>query len=242
MEWWCMHKINQFLWKADVALWCLICFLAYQTVENMDLSVMPASGEDVQQAEVKEFIEEKKKIALTFDDGPNPDYTEALLEVLRKNEIKATFFLLGAEVEKYPNIVEDIQKEGHLIGCHSYEHVDLNQLSKDAACEQVQKTNQLIYDITGEYPEYLRPPFGSWKQDLDQDEQMIEVLWDIDTVDWCCQNTGIIVKNVVTQVEENDIILMHDAYATTITAVEELIGTLKNQGYEFVTVDELILE
>ena len=117
------------------------------------------------------------------DDGPNADYTELLLEGLEERGVRATFFLLGREVEKYPDIVKEISDSGHLIGTHSYDHVNLKNLSDAAAVEQVDKTNQAIHEITGEYPEYIRPPFGCWKCNLDYETKMIEVLWDVDPLD-----------------------------------------------------------
>lgn len=183
-----------------------------------------------------------KKIALTFDDGPNPDYTESLLAGLRERDVHATFFLLGVEVEKYPEIVEDIKEDGHLIGVHAYEHVNLSNLTDKAAIEQVDKTNHAIYEVTGEYAEYIRPPYGCWKCNLDYQTNMIEVLWDIDPLDWKTSNSAAVVKRVVTKCQENDIILLHDAYESSVAAALEIIDTLQEQGYEFVTVDELILE
>ena len=185
---------------------------------------------------------DRKKIALTFDDGPHPDYTPEMLDVLKEKNVKATFFLLGQQVEKYPDIVKRISEEGHLIGNHSYKHEQLSKLSSIQACSQVNRTNELIQAITGEYPEYLRPPFGDWKDDLDGDVNMIEVLWDVDTLDWSSKNKSKIIKKVVTNVQEGDIILMHDSYESTVSATAELIDILQKDGYQFVTVDELILE
>lgn len=186
--------------------------------------------------------EEKKKIALTFDDGPHPEYTLQMLDLLKEKKVKATFFLLGQQVEKYPDIVKRMEAEGHLIGNHSYKHEQLSKLSSIQACSQVNKTNELIYAITGKYPEYLRPPFGDWKDKLDCEVNMIEVLWDVDTRDWSSQNKEKIVKKVVTNVKEGDIILMHDSFQSTVSATEEIIDILQKDGYEFVTVEELILE
>lgn len=106
-----------------------------------------------------------------------------LLAGLKERGVHATFFLLGKEVEKSPQIVKQMFQDGHLIGNHSYEHINLGTLSDDAAKMQVDKTNEAIYDITGEYPEYIRPPFGSWKSNLDYETTMIEVLWNVDTWD-----------------------------------------------------------
>ncbi len=183
-----------------------------------------------------------KKVAITFDDGPNPDYTETLLAGLKERGVYATFFLLGKEVEKYPEIVRDIYDGGHLIGTHSYEHVNLKNLSDSAAIEQVDKTNTAIYEIIGEYPQYIRPPFGCWKCNLDYETTMIEVLWDVDPLDWKTSNSDVIAKRVVDKVEENDIILLHDASESSINAAFKIIDELKEEGYTFVTVEELLFD
>ncbi|MCI8482812.1 MAG: polysaccharide deacetylase family protein [Lachnospiraceae bacterium] len=185
---------------------------------------------------------EKKKIALTFDDGPHPEYTPKMLAALKERGVKATFFLLGQEVEKYPEVVKQIQEEGHLVGNHSYRHEQLSKLSMEQACKQVERTNELICEITGVYPSYLRPPFGDWHEKLDCEMNMVEVLWDIDTLDWSSQNHGAIVNKVIKNIQENDIILMHDGYETSVTAAMEIIDTLQKEGYEFVTVDELLFD
>lgn len=184
----------------------------------------------------------EKKIAITFDDGPNPDYTEMLLEGLKERGVCATFFLLGKEVEKYPDIVKDIYDGGHLIGTHSYEHVNLSSLNDKAAIEQVDKTNAAIKKITGESPEYIRPPFGCWKCNLDYETSMIEVLWDVDPLDWKTSNSDVIAKRVVDKVQENDIILLHDASESSVNAAFKIIDELQRQGYTFVTVDEILFD
>lgn len=185
---------------------------------------------------------DQKKIAITFDDGPNADYTEMLLEGLKERGVPATFFLLGAEVEKYPEIVAHMKEQGHLIGTHSYEHVNLCNLSEAAAIEQVDKTNHAIYEITGEYPEYIRPPYGCWKSNLDYDTEMIEVLWDIDPLDWKTSNSDVIKERVVSKAQENDIILLHDASESSVKAAFKIIDELQSEGYTFVTVDEILFD
>ena len=161
---------------------------------------------------------EKKKVAITFDDGPNPDYTPDLLKGLKERGVSATFFLLGKEVEKYPELVEQMHAEGHLIGTHSYEHVNLCNLTDEKAIEQVDKTNALIEKITGERPQFIRPPYGCWKKNLDYKTSMIEVLWDVDPLDWKTGNSDVVVSRVLKNVEEGDIILLHDASASSVKA------------------------
>jgi peptidoglycan/xylan/chitin deacetylase (PgdA/CDA1 family) len=182
-----------------------------------------------------------KKVALTFDDGPNGDYTEELLAGLATRKVKATFFLIGKKAEMQPQVVKDIWKGGHMIGNHTYDHVNLCNMSESRACEQIEKTNQVIQDITGECPLYPRPPFGRFKKKIDEKMNMIEIRWDVDPRDWSDKNTGDIVNRVVTKVKENDMILLHDTYATSVVAALEIVDILQAEGYDFVTVDELIL-
>ncbi|MFP3154193.1 polysaccharide deacetylase family protein [Lachnospiraceae bacterium ZAX-1] len=198
--------------------------------------------QDTDKSDEDKDRQEKKKVALTFDDGPNAEFTPLMLDALKGKNVKATFFLLGSEVERFPEIVKRIHDEGHLIGNHSFKHEQLSLLTSEQACERVNRTNKLIREIIGEDTTYLRPPFGDWKDNLDCEVNMIEVLWDIDTRDWQNQNHSKIVNRVVTKVQENDIILMHDGYEATVSATLEIIDILKGDGYEFVTVDELILE
>jgi len=183
----------------------------------------------------------EKRVAITFDDGPNPNYTAELLEGLKERGVVATFFLLGVEIEKYPEIVEKIYGDGHLIGTHSYQHVNLCNLTDEKAVEQVVKTNKLIEDITGERPLFIRPPFGCWKKGLDYETTMIEVLWDVDPLDWNTDNTGVIVKRVLKSIEDGDIILLHDASESSVEAALQIVDQLQDEGYLFVTVDELVL-
>ena len=190
----------------------------------------------------QEYTEPLKKVALTFDDGPNPVYTPELLDGLEKRNVKATFFLLGEAVEDYPDIAKRIYEDGHLIGNHTYDHVNLGNLCENAACEQVRKTNEIIERVTGYYPEYVRPPFGEWKENIDNDVTMIKVLWNVDPLDWATGNADAVVERVVGKCEDNDIILMHDASESSVKAALRIIDILTKKGYEFVTVDQLILD
>lgn len=183
-----------------------------------------------------------KEVAITFDDGPNPDHTARLLKGLKERGVSATFFLLGKEAEKYPELVLQMYEEGHLIATHSYEHVNLCSLSDEKACEQVEKTNDIIEGITGERPQFLRPPFGSWKENLDCETEMIKVLWDIDPLDWNVSNSTEIARSVLEDVEDGDIILLHDASESSVNAAFKIIDALLKEGYCFVTVEELVLD
>jgi len=184
--------------------------------------------------------ERPKKIALTFDDGPHPRYTEQILDGLADRDVKATFFILGRNIEGREEIVKRIHDEGHLIGNHTYNHVCLTSLRLETACEELNKENERIYDITGVYPLYVRPPFGEWREGLDCKMNMIPVMWTVDSKDWMLKNVNEIVGNVVDNVKEGDIILMHDWYDTSVTAAMQIVDELQKKGYDFVTVDELM--
>ena len=195
--------------------------------------------------EVREALamdESVKKVAITFDDGPNPDYTEMLLAGLKERGVSATFFLLGAEVEKYPDIVKAIDEGGHLIGVHSYEHVNFGQVGDEATLEQITKTQEAIHEVTGKYAGFIRPPYGCWNKSLDEKVSLIEVLWDIDPQDWATKDADTVVQRILKGAPEGSIILLHDASASSVQAAFTVIDSLQQENYEFVTVEDLLLE
>lgn len=181
-------------------------------------------------------------VALTFDDGPHRAYTELLLDGLKERGIKATFFLIGVNVEGHEEIVERMAEEGHLIGSHTYNHVQLTKLSDEKACEEIETTNAMLEEICGQEIHYIRPPFGSWPERLDCLMNMEVVLWSVDPLDWKVQNTDAVVRAVVSKAKDGDIILLHDVYKTSVEAAFQIIDTLTERGYEFVRVDELLLD
>ena len=184
---------------------------------------------------------EAPKIALTFDDGPSTAWTPALLDGLKERGVKATFFLIGENADKNPEIVKRMAEEGHLIGNHTYHHVELTKVSENEARLELADTSAAIVRITGKEPEYMRPPFGAWQRKLEQEIQMLPVLWTIDPLDWTTENQDEIVNKVVTEAEENDIILLHDCYKSSIEAGLRIVDILQEEGFVFVTVDELLL-
>ena len=188
-----------------------------------------------------EKSEDPPRAALTFDDGPGGSYTSRLLDGLKERNVKASFFLLGEKIEQYPELAERMQKEGHLIGNHTYHHVQLDKIGEIKAREEILKTNNLIYETTGIYPQYMRPPFGAWKKDLELCVEMLPVFWTIDTLDWKVKNVEKIVDIVQNEIDDGAIILMHDEYDTSVEAALEIIDKLRTMGYELVTVDQLIM-
>lgn len=199
---------------------------------------------EVTSVSADEVTREKPKIALTFDDGPHQVYTSMLLDGLKEREVKATFFLIGENIEIGENteIVKREQEEGHLIGNHTYSHVEITRLENEVAYQEIQKTNEIIQNITGEKVEFMRPPFGAWQKDLEKKIQVLPVMWTVDPLDWATENVDEIVNKVVTEVKENDIILLHDCYASSVKAALRIVDLLQAEGYTFVTVDELLID
>lgn len=183
-----------------------------------------------------------KYIALTFDDGPSRKYTPILLDGLKERGVHATFFLMGKNIEGEEDIVKRMSEEGHLIGNHSYEHIQLTKAGAKAVCEAVEHTQEQIEAITGKRPEYIWPPYGDWNEELEEEIGMTPVLWSLDSLDWKLKDTGKIIRQVLKDVKDGDIILLHDIFPSSVEAALELIDILQKEGYVFVTADELLIE
>mgnify|MGYP000901422355 CR=1 FL=1 len=198
-----------------------------------------------EQAEEKSELEQEEelppRVALTFDDGPHRIYTKNLLDGLRERGVKATFFVVGENIPGNEDLIRQMEADGHLIGNHTYNHVQLDKISKEAAKEEIETTNQKIFEITGVYPAWLRPPYGEWRKNLDFYVEMFPVLWDVDTLDWKSKNVDSIMKIVRSEVSDGAVILMHDAYQSSVDAALQIVDFLMAEEYEFVTVEELIL-
>lgn len=182
------------------------------------------------------------KVALTFDDGPNSIYTSRLLDGLLERDVKATFFLIGKNIPGNEELVSRMVDEGHLIGNHTYSHVRITNLCEKDACEEILKTSELVEDITGNPIEYVRPPFGEWNQSIECGITLFPVLWTVDTRDWTTGNVSEIVRKGTENIEDGDVILMHDCYDSSVEAALQIVDLLEAEGFELVTVDELILE
>ena len=182
------------------------------------------------------------RVALTFDDGPHRIYTRNLLDGLRERGVKATFFVVGENISGNEDLIRQMEADGHLIGNHTYDHADISKLSDEENCRELQKTSDLVKEITGHGTAYVRPPFGNWKDTMDCRVTMISVKWTIDTLDWKSKNVTEIIGKVMQQISDHDIILMHDYYETSVEAALQIVDRLQQEGYEFVTVEDLILE
>ena len=187
-------------------------------------------------------MEEVKKIAITFDDGPHPSYTAQLLDGLKERGIQATFFVTGEHAELHPDIIERMFNEGHLIGNHTYSHIQLTKSNRDKLRNGLINTSEILKEITGEEVQYVRPPYGSWDKSFEKELNMFPVLWTVDPLDWSSRNVGRITEKIVSKTGENDIILMHDYYDTSVTAALKAIDELLEEGYTFVTVEEILFD
>ena len=219
---------------------CRTMYLSYR--ETKETLFIPADADGEVIDDIRKQFSGEKLVALTFDDGPHSTYTKELLDGLRERGVHATFFLLGENIEGKEDIVKQMQEDGHLIGNHGLTHILMSRENTNQAIIQIEENNKKIQDITGKRPEYLRPPFGYWNDELESTTHMTVVLWNVDTLDWKLQNSRKVVRNIVKQVEPGDIILLHDIFPTSVKAALEAIDTLQKQGYTFVTVEELLVD
>ena len=231
------------LWKRlvrlTILLLCLVGLLCYAIwLENPDRE----KAAETLGAGVQEVDGAPRRVALTFDDGPHPYYTEQLLDGLKERGVKATFFVTGEHAKLHPDVIQRMYEEGHLIGNHTYSHIQLRKNNQEAFREELIRTNEVIGEITGGEGLYVRPPYGSWDKSFEKELNMIPVLWTIDPLDWCSHDASCVADKVLKKVKENDIILLHDCYDTTIEAAFQIVDELKEKGYLFVTVEELLFD
>lgn len=235
-------RMRRLKWQKAIWLWGLIAVFLSVDVYSSLSGRINGQAERTSTVPRKDAEVSKKEIALTFDDGPHPVYTVKLLDGLKERGVRVSFFLIGQNIDGNEDIIRRMKEEGHLIGNHSQSHMQLSKENIEAACQQINATNQKIFDITGEMPSYIRPPYGSWSEELECIVPMTVVLWDVDTLDWKSQNKNQIVRHVLKHADDGSVILMHDVYETSVEAALEIIDTLTMEGYNFVTVDELLVE
>lgn len=185
-----------------------------------------------------------KEIALTVNVFWGEEYIPEMLDILRKNNIKATFFLGGTWVKKNPGLAKRIADEGHEIGSHGYSHPHVDQLSKSANLREMEKSEEIIYNATGVRPVLFAPPYGERGPAVLQaaeDASYTTILWSIDTIDWQLPQPGVIVERVVGKAHNGAIVLMHPT-APTVSALPDIIKGLEGKGYKLVTVSRLLEE
>ncbi|QTB20803.1 polysaccharide deacetylase family protein [Lysinibacillus sphaericus] len=182
----------------------------------------------------------KKRVALTFDDGPDAKVTPQILATLQKYDAKATFFMVGRNVPKNATIVKQIYDAGHEIGNHTSNHKKLTALSISGVRQEVNGTSNAIYAAIGQYPTVFRPPYGATNEQVRSVMTIPSILWSIDTLDWKHHNPDKILAYVKASVKDGSIILMHDIHQTTANGLDNVLLYLQKQGYEFVTISEIL--
>lgn len=223
-----------------------------QPIENLDEIALPVSSffEVIQSSYLldkdaelyKAYYEKKnrKVVALTFDDGPNPATTNQALDTLSKYGIKATFFVLGKNVSGNEEILKRMKADGHVIGNHSWSHPVLSKLSLDEAKKQITDTEDALTKVLGSSSKLMRPPYGAITDDIRNSLDLSFIMWDVDSLDWKSKNEAAILTEIQREVKNGSIILMHDIHAETVNALPKVIDYLKGQGYDFVTVPDLL--
>lgn len=186
------------------------------------------------------------RIALTFDDGPHPKYTPEILDILKKYDVKATFFLIGENVELYPDLVKRILDNGHEIGNHTFTHRRIADYTERQLSDEMGDCENLIYEMVEYLPKLFRPPGGKLDNKVKKLAKAFDykvVLWNIDTRDWAHESPEAIKRNVIKNIEAGSIILMHDYIAPpspTPDALELFLPSLLEEGYTFSVVSELL--
>ncbi|CCZ57524.1 polysaccharide deacetylase [Clostridium sp. CAG:762] len=188
--------------------------------------------------DILNYTKSNKMVAFTFDDGPSYN-TIKIVNTLVKYDSKATFFLVGNQIEKYAKTMDVLVKNGMDIGNHTYSHKELTKLRDKEILKEIDLTNEVIYNKTGIKPMFLRPSYGAMNKRIKKLSTMPIIIWNIDTLDWKYHNSNKIKDKILKYVSDGDIILMHDTYVATLNAVEMVIPELKKQGYKIVSVSEL---
>ncbi len=188
-----------------------------------------------------------KHVLLTFDDGPTPGVTDKILDLLKEENIKATFFVIGQKAAKSPKLLQRILEEGHEIGNHTYTHISLDGISNKDALDEIRWTSNLVFDLTGQYIDIFRPPHGRLTREktrLVQDSGYDIIMWTVNADDFWQEGRGMrsplsIANRVNNRITKGDIVLMHDNSQQIVDALLLIIKHLKKRGFYFVTVSKL---
>ena len=181
---------------------------------------------------------DKKTVALTFDDGPS-EYTNDILDILEKYDSSATFFVIGNKVLYFKETIMNIILKGNEIGNHTYSHPWLTHLSVNETIIELSKTNDLIFDITGKKPSLFRPSYGDINIKVKKAIDMDIIMWNNDSKDWRYKSSKTIAARVIRNINDGDIIIMHDIYKRSYEALKIIIPKLQEMGYQIVSVSEL---
>lgn len=180
--------------------------------------------------------------ALTFDDGPSGENTEALLQMLEEKNVHATFFLCGYRMDTYPELVKQLQEAGHELGVHGYSHTCFDRMDPAKLHAELQTTRDQIENLTGHCPTLVRPPCGVFNDTVRREAAeagLSVILWSVDPQDWRCSDPCELCRRVCAKATGGSVILLHDMHQSSVEAAEKIIDSLSEQGFSFVTVSEL---
>ncbi|BDI29660.1 hypothetical protein CCAX7_17110 [Capsulimonas corticalis] len=185
----------------------------------------------------------RKQIALTFDDGPHPAYTPQLLKILKDNGVKATFFVVGEQAEKYPDLIKAEVAGGHAVGNHTYDHVSLIKIPQEYVATEIKACGEVLERILGKPVNLFRPPGGVYDRSVAETSEALGykmILWTDDPGDYASPGSNLIETRTLDHVTNGGIILLHDGIQQTIDVLPQMLKYLKSKGYEFVTVEQMV--
>lgn len=216
-----------------------LLFQDYPTLWKLDHEKIPSlSHETIVPA--KHEVDDRPMIAFTFDDGPNEGTTQRIANAFVKENGRATFFELGSRMEWFPSITQFLVEQGHQVASHSYSHPYFTDLSVQDYMNEVTRTEDIFYQLTGQDITVFRAPGGFTSEEIEMNVGLPFIMWDIDSMDWSSRDTGAIMNEILPYVQDGAIILCHDLYEPTADAIEKILPELSAMGYQFVTIDELM--
>ena len=240
----------------------VIYILILSTIALMGISIKNYSNKDVETGSLQSSYEDyedliikygnknEKIVALTFDDGPDEDFTPQILDILKKYNVKATFYVIGEKVKYNKKIIKREYEEGHEIGNHTYTHINVSKNGYNKIKKEIGDTQEAVKSVTGVYPKTFRPPYRAISRDMCEivkQKDMNIVLWSyVDARDWSSPGVNSIIKTIEDGIKNGCIILLHDynklrtPKSQTIEALDIIIPDLLQKGYKFVTISELI--
>ena len=195
-----------------------------------------------EETSIKPITTEKKLVALTFDDGPHPDVTPLIVSLLEKYNAKATFFMLGSRVQYYPEIARAVYESGHEVGNHTWNHPVLTKMTEAQILKEYSTTEQAIIQAIGAPSTIFRPPYGATNDLVKSVIPSPQFNWTVDTEDWKHRSSEKLLPAVQQAVHQNAIILMHDIHLSTAHGLEAVLQYLQKEGYEFVTISQMMDE
>ena len=188
-----------------------------------------------------QIIPTQPVVSLTFDDGPNSYYTPQVLDILYKQQVPATFFLVGEKLAGNELLIKEMEASGHEIECHTFSHPDLTTLNNEKIQQEIRKTEDKLKKILPDYSiKYVRPPYGRYTEEVEKAITLPLALWTIDSEDWEDPDAGKIYTAVVDNIQDGDIVVFHDNNMETVKALKEIISELKARNYQFVTLSHLL--